>query len=174
VIVVASLAAPGAGTDLAIEIARRAAREAKTELVGIVAPDPPGDRLLAGLSEAGVGHAAVMRDRPRDLEPADLELALRYLPDVRAVVIVRPAGPLLSAAAAAASWSGASLVVVADPDRPPPADPSAIVLQAPRHDPDGAFAGVVAALAARLDGGADPTEAWRTTSAALGISPLEP
>jgi hypothetical protein len=46
-----------------------------------------------------------------------------------------------------------------------------IVLDPPAHDPDGAFAGVVAALATRLDAGEDAAAAWSSTVAALAIDP---
>jgi hypothetical protein len=47
------------------------------------------------------------------------------------------------------------------------------VLDPPACDPDGAFAGVVAALAVRLDAGEDPAEAWRATVATLAIGSVQ-
>jgi hypothetical protein len=50
--------------------------------------------------------------------------------------------------------------------------PQAIVLEPPRNDPDGTFAGLVAALAARLDAGQDPAAAWKATAGALAVDPV--
>lgn len=167
----------GAASHAASAIARRAAGTgARTEIVGIVPPGPSGDRQLADLAAAGVGHATVTRSGATAIEPADLELALRYLPDIRTIVLVAPPAPLLEIAAAASAWSGAMLVVVG------PLDPEAtehlgaaaaepILLEPPAHDPDTAFASVVAAIASRIDAGENPASAWRSTIASLAIDP---
>jgi hypothetical protein len=185
VIVVGILGARG-GTVL--KIARRAAATgARTEVVGAAPIGTAGDRLLLQLAAAGVGHATVTRlnsaiaDAAASaagqaaIEPADLELALRYLPDVRAIVLVEPPATLLSTAAAAVSFAGATLIVVG-PVEAAALDalgsPLPIVLDPPAHDPDGAFAGVVAALATRLDAGADPAAAWEVVRMTLAIEPL--
>lgn len=177
------------GSGSAREIARRAAEgAARVELVATADPGPAGDRALGGLADAGIGHAAVLRSTAAALEPADVELALRYLPDVRVVVLAEPAGTLDAAAADAAAWSNAALVVVAAPDAEPrDAEPrradgpgdlrqaaGAFVLMAPSVDPDGSFAGVVAALAVRLDGGEAPASAWVATTTALGLERVDP
>jgi hypothetical protein len=175
VIVVGILGAPGAAGERALEIARRAAATgARVEMVGVAAPDPTGDTRLLELAAASIGHATVIRSRADAIEPADLDLALRYLPDVRAVVLVAPDATLANPAAAAAGWTGASVVIVgpldqvaldaldASPVRP-------MVLEPPASDPDDAFPGVVAALAVRLDAGDTPTDAWRATVATLAI-----
>lgn len=160
-----------------VEVARRAAATgARTEVVGVAPAGDVGDRQLVELATAGIGHATVTRSSAPGLEPADLELALRYLPDVRVITLVAPAAPLLATAMTASAWSGAGLIIVGPLD----ADASAaiadtdgaaapIVLEPPSRDPDRAFAGVVAALAVRLDAGDDPGAAWRSTLAALAI-----
>lgn len=167
------LASPRAADP--VEIAKRAAATgARTEVVGVAPPGDPGDRELVVLAAAGVGHATVTRSAASGIEPADLELALRYLPDVRVIALVAPPAPLLATALAASAWSGATLIVVGplDADALRLIDGSdVIVLDPPAHDPDGAFAGVVAALAVRLDAGEDPARAWRSTLAALAIDP---
>jgi hypothetical protein len=193
VIVVGILEASG-GTVL--EVARGAAATgARTEVVGAAPIGPAGDRLLLELAAAGVGHATVTRSTraiaepaagsasaaaagaagQADIEPADLELALRYLPDVRAIVLVGPPATLLLTAAAAVSFAGAVLVVIGPVD-PAALDalgaPGPIVLDPPAHDPDGAFLGVVAALATRLDAGEAPSTAWRATVSALALDPV--
>jgi len=181
VIVVGILAGSGGAV---LEIARRAAATgARTEVVGAAPAGEAGDRLLLQLATARVGHATVTRSPATAttsaletgapaIDPADLELALRYLPDVRTIVLVAPAPALLATAAAASGYSGATLVVVGPVDAaaldglpaPPP-----VVLDPPPHDPDGAFAGLVAALAARLDAGASPREGLASTLEALAI-----
>ena len=181
--IVVGILLPGSSAVRVGEIARRAAATgARTEVVGVAPPGALGDRQLVELATAGVGHATVTRSAATGIEPADLELALRYLPDVRVVTLASPPAPLLATAAAASAWSGAALIVVgplgadavAAIDAASEADgrPRApIVLEPPAHDPDGAFAGVVAALAVRLDAGEDPAAAWRSTLAALAIDP---
>jgi hypothetical protein len=173
-------AAPGP-SDRVVGVARRAAATgARTEIVGIAPEGPLGDRQLAQLAAARIGHATVTRSDAAGIESADLDLALRYLPEVRAVVLVAPAAPLLATAIAASAWSGAALVVVGplDPDAVAVIDAAAaidvgtsIVLDPPARDPDGAFASVVAALAVRLDAGDEPGGAWRSTLAHLAIDP---
>jgi hypothetical protein len=114
----------------------------------------------------------VVRSAASGLEAADLDLALRYLPDVHAMVLVAPDLSLIAPAAAASGWSGAGLVIVASEPRAIDAAPQAIVLDPPRADRDGTFAGLVAALATRLDLGDDPTTAWQSTVSALAVDPV--
>jgi hypothetical protein len=188
VIVIGVLLPASSGSpDPVVEIARRAAATgARTEIVGLAPTGADGDRLLVELAAAGIGHATVTRSAAGGIEPADLDLALRYLPDVRAIVLSRPSASLLEPAIAAASWSGATLIVVAPRDSGELAgmgggddvNPDGIgrrapiILEPPAVDPDGAFAGVVAALAVRLDAGDDPSAAWQSTVAALAIDPV--
>jgi hypothetical protein len=185
VIVVGILAPPGGdstagSTSTILEVARRAAATgARTEIVGVAPLGRVGDRELAQLAGAGVGHATVTRSAAAGIEPADLDLALRYLPEVGAVVLVAPPTALLACAIAASAWSGAGLVVVGPLDADAAAALDAAggetgqrgptVLDPPARDPDGAFAGVVAALAVRLDAGEAPGSAWRSTLDALAV-----
>jgi len=188
VIVVGFLGPAGAAGTLALEIARRTATGARVEMVGVAAPDARGDERLLELAAAGIGHATVVRSSADGLEAADLDLALRYLPDVRAIVLVAPDPSLVAPAAAASGWSGAGLVIVggapgsdlaAGPD-PSAAGtelggaPQAIVLEPPSSDRDGTFAGLVAALATRLDAGDDPSTAWQATAGALAVDRVSP
>ena len=184
-IVVGVLGAAGDPGKLALEIARRAAGTgAKVEMVGVATPDPAGDAGLVELASAGIGHATVVRSVADGLESADLDLALRYLPEVRAIVLVAPDPSLVAPAAAASGWSGAGLVIIAngsdgsaaasaDP-RTNDSAPQAIVLDPPRVDRDGTFAGLVAALATRLDAGDDPTTAWQSTVSTLAVDSVRP
>lgn len=165
----------GMDDGLAVELARRAADSgARTEIVGVAPPDEVGDRLLVELAAAGVGHATVTRSAAGGIEAADLDLALRYLPDVRAIVLVRPTASLLPPALAAATWSGATLVIVGPLDADPvavlaaaPAPP--MVLEPPPSDPDGAFAGLVVALALRLEAGEEFAAAWKAITKPLSV-----
>jgi hypothetical protein len=196
VIVVGILGTSGGAV---LEVARRtAATGARTEVVGAAPTGATGDRLLLQLATAGVGHATVTRSNSAvadpaagperaaggepaagpaaqpEIEPADLELALRYLPDVRAIVLVEPPASLLATAVAATSFAGATLIVVGPVEATALdalAAPLPIVLDPPAHDPDGAFAGVVAALATRLDAGEDPAGAWAATVTSLAVEP---
>jgi hypothetical protein len=189
VIVVGLLAPPE--SSAVSEVARRAAAAgSKVQVVGLVPGDATWDRVLYELTAADVGHATVVRSARAAMEPADLDLALRYLPDIRAVVLVRPPARLLATAIAGADFAGAPLVVVG------PLDPESlaalesrggaagavgaaglagaaapIVLDPPARDPDGTFAGFVAALAARLDAGDAPDAAFRATVASLAVDP---
>jgi sugar/nucleoside kinase (ribokinase family) len=193
---------------VAATIARVAADAgADVQLVGKVGEGATGDAVLLALTQARVGHVAVLRDASREsailagspdteavldptdgqddaaiavadapvgptLDAGDLQLALRYLPDYRVVVVADVLDPAaLSTVAAAARWSGAQLVIVVpsgSTGRDLPDD--ATVLQAPPIDPDGAFAAVVGAYAAALDRGATPAEAFTSASVGSGWS----
>jgi len=175
VIVVGFLGAEGRDGELAFEVARRAAAAgARVEMVGAAAPDAAGDARLLELAAAGIGHATVIRTGADGLEAADLDLALHYLPDIRAIVLVEPDPALVPPAAAESGWSGAGLVIISSRGArlDTSAAPRAIVLEPPSSDPDGTFAGLVAALAARLDAGEDPAAAWKATASALAVDPV--
>ena len=104
------------------------------------------------------------------VDAADVELALRYVPDYRVVV---SAGSLdaaaLRAVVAASSWSGAHLVVLvpAGEDVAGLAD-DATVLERPSADPDGVFAAMVGAYAAAVDSGSEPGAAFTSAQGAGG------
>jgi hypothetical protein len=172
VIVVGFLGAPGVAGERAVAIARLGAgTEARIEMVGVAPPDLAGDATLLELAAAGIRHATVVRSFADSLEEADLDLALHYLPDIRAIVLVEPAAALVAPAAAASSWSEAGLVVVGPVDAATATAldgiGSAILLDPPATDPDGTFAGFVAALATRLDAGRPAADAWQETIAGL-------
>jgi sugar/nucleoside kinase (ribokinase family) len=106
------------------------------------------------------------------LEAADIELALRYLPDYRVLVVADSlAEPSLRVALAAASWNGAALVVIVPAgSTQTAAGDDATVIEAPPDDPDDAFAGIVGAYAAAIDRGEEPKEAFASASSTLGWS----
>ena len=103
------------------------------------------------------------------LEPADIELALRYLPDYRVLVVAESLAPeALQIVVAASRWSGAALILVVPSGSEPLDVPDATVLEAPAEDPDDAFASVVGGYAAALDRGEEPAEAFASASTASG------
>ena len=108
------------------------------------------------------------------LENGDLQLALRYLPDYRVVVVADALDETaLSTVVAAGRWAGAQLiVVVAAGSRASGLPDDATVLEAPALDADGAFAAVVGAYAAALDRGASPAEAFALAKAESGWAPV--
>jgi hypothetical protein len=175
IVVAGRMGSGGGGAVTARTVAERVAGAGSVvEIVAVVGGDTAGDRALFELRSAGVGHAAVLRSPATDLEPADVELALRYLPDIRAVVVVDEVPAVVAAAAAAAGWAAAGLIVVTGSAGGSVAAEEelgdrAIVLAAPAHDPDAAFAGFVAALAIRLADGETPADAWAGATAALGV-----
>ena len=174
-IVIGFLGAPGKAGELALEVARRAAATgSRVEMVGVAGADAAGDSLLLQLAAAGIGHATVVRSGADRLDAADLDLALHYLPEIRAMVLVAPDPSLIAPAAAEAGWSGAGIVLVAPKGAAldTSAAPKAIVLEPPPNDPDGTFAGLLAALAARLDAGQDPASAWKSAAKTLAVDPV--
>lgn len=143
-------------------------------------PDGPvlGEAVLADLDDdtsdtgdaAASDNAAARELEGLSMDAGDLELALRYLPDYRVVVL---AAELESSAratvVAAAGWAGAHLVALVGPGGAPadlPAD--ATVLERPATDPDGAFGRVVSAYAVALDQGREPRAAFDEASGRAG------
>lgn len=172
----------------AAAIARAAvAAGAEVQVIGRIGGDAAGDALVVALDREGIGHTALLRDAvhptplaaallapgtttpPLALEPADAELALRYLPGARVVVAADPLEPpVLAAVVAGASFAAARLVAVVTEPRAPGLPEDATVLVAPREDPGDGFARLVGAYAAGLDAGTEPGLAFREAVAATG------
>ena len=107
------------------------------------------------------------------LEAADLELALRYLPDYRVVVLAQSLDEAaLAAARDAARWAGAQVIEVMAPGGEGTALDDATVLEAPAEDAEGAFASLVGRYAAALDAGTPPADAFAAASAGVGWAPV--
>jgi ribokinase len=144
----------------------------RTAVVGVAGVDAAGS--LTGEIDVENDDAATIADAADragwpTLEPEDIQLALRYLPEMRAIVVAEPMPePVLKAVADAASYVAAPLVVVADPSTSPAAD---VVLAAPPSDPDGAFADLLGQVGAALDRGIGVDEAFREAGARLGVTP---
>ena len=104
------------------------------------------------------------------LEPADISLGLRYVRDFRVLVAADPLDePSAVVVADAAAFADAALVVIAPGGRSTStALGTAIVLEAPEADPDGAFAALVGRFAAALDRGVDAADAFRAATAEGG------
>ena len=178
IVVCGSLEPVGRHEGAAVAIAGAVSRAgAQVQAIGIVPDGGDGDRRLIALAAAGIGHAAVLRTASRALEAADVELAVRYLPDLRVVVAIDPDTALLPALTDGAAYAGATLIVIDRADQTGGTGDlpsSAIVLEAPKDDADGTFAGFVGAFAARLDGGATPAAAWEATVRDLSVDPVTP
>ena len=190
----------GLAAGIALEAAARGAR---VELVGSIGDDADGDQVVVELGRARVGHAALLRDpsaetprvvpstgdhgattAPRAtegrrlprLDAGDVELGLRYVTDVRVVIIAEHLEPTAVAAAAdAAGYHGAHVVAVTAPGESP--DPSlggdATVLEQPVAEGDepsdvSAFAALIAALAVGVDSGKAVGAAFKEAAQASG------
>ncbi len=179
------------------------------QLVGKVGDDPAGDALLVALAEAGIGHAAILRDPSRPtrassappadpyedpfssdppaegvpgavapagpvLDAEDLELALRYLPDHRVVVVAERLGPdALASVANDCSYVGAQLVVILGTGATAAGLPrEATILEAPDEDPEGIFGRTVGLFAAAIDQGRPASEALVEATSGSGWTPV--
>jgi pfkB family carbohydrate kinase len=191
--------AAGRPSTVAVAAARGGA---VVQVVGRVGEDPAGDAVLLDLARQGVAHVAVLRDAarattveptapaaetladdapatpgdpPANLDAADIQLALSYLPEYRVIVVAEPLDQAaMGVVADAIGWSGAALVVVG---RPPTSDrlPEDVTIFDPPDDgdPDGAFAAMVGTYAAGLDRGDDPRLAFEAAAAAVGSTAAE-
>lgn len=149
------------------------------ELVARIGDDQSADAVLQDLARGGVGHVAILRDAAHatpiagsgvmttdhsEVEGADVELALRYLTDFTVIVLSgAPAESIVTAAARAAEWGEAALVVIRDTrdDLPAEVPDDAIILVHIRDESSAAFATRVADLAVALDAGQDRATALR-------------
>jgi sugar/nucleoside kinase (ribokinase family) len=173
----------GPAGQISVAIASQGAR---VELVGAVGDDADGERVALALGQAGVGHAALLRDpagvTPRAggpggplprLDEADVSLGLSYLVECR-VLIIAEALPdeVMRTAVEAAGYHGAPLIAIVEPgaSSPPGLPESATVLTRPAEG-EAAFTGLVARYAAGLANGLVAHDAW---SAAVRASGWEP
>lgn len=165
----------GRAAGRACEIAiAAAAAGSDVELVGRAGDDDAGDALVLALASAGVGHVALLRDPARptrrwaasarepELEPADVDLGLRYLSGFSTLVVSDDAPPsVLPACLEGASFAGARLVLALPPGRDAPVEVAsdATVLVAPAED-DGSFGQLLGRYAAGLDQGQQAAAAF--------------
>jgi hypothetical protein len=168
--------AAGLGVDIALAAAAVGAR---VELVGKVGDDSAGDAVAVELERAGVGHAALLRE-PAARTPvlgaegtlvlglADVELALRYLPDFRVIVAADALpDPVAEAVAEAARYGGAHRVLIGGHAAE---DDGVTQLVAPTQG-DGAFAAFVGRYATFLDSGQSPADAFEAAARDVGWEP---
>ncbi len=123
----------------------------------LAAPAPADDE--AAEAEAAPAEARILPEDPEarpSLEAADVELALRFLPMARVVVVADPLGESTTAAGVeGAAFAAAQLIVLVPAGAAPPAVPAdATVLEAPSAD-DGSFGRLVGIFAGALDAGVD-------------------
>ncbi len=134
-------------------------------------PTDPADPSVDGPPTGGVDSTATSAAAsPNDPEPtldaADISLALRYLTDFEVLVAVHASADLLAEAVSAASWSGARLVVVVEPETDVPAGlpADALVVAAAADDAEGVGARI-GRYAAALSRGDDAAAAYRELTA---------
>ncbi len=145
-------------------LARPAADDATAELDAVeLEAVEPDVRLLPEDAAARPG-----------LDPADVDLALRFLPAAGVIVLADGLSEdAIAAAAEGAAFATARLIVLVPAGATPPAlPPEATVLETPPDD-DGSFARLVGLFAGALDAGADPKAAFEEAVEASGWEPID-
>ena len=129
-------------------------------------PAAGGDAAATSADGASSAPTATPEDPEPTLEAADISLALRYLTDFEVLVAVHSSADLLAEAVSAASWSGARLVVVVEPETDVPAGlpADALVVAAAADDAEGVGARI-GRYAAALSRGDDAAGAYRELTA---------
>ena len=138
-------------------------------------PDPEFEAFLPDdldLAAADGPDAAAPDARPM-IDGGDLDLALRYLPDHRVVVIAEAVErDALEVVVADCSYVGAALVLILDPGGQAAALPAgATVFESPESDPDGLFGRTVGRYAAARDQGIGEVEALAQATTGAGWQP---
>jgi hypothetical protein len=171
----------GPGDELVLALAREGVAH-----VAVLRPPSARTPVLVGAPETEpadldpLGAALVLEttvvtgpegpDPTLSLDAADLELALRYLVDFRAIVVAESleasAGRVITEAS---RYAGAHVIAVAAPGSDAPGLDGATVLTSTDLDPDGALVGVVAAFATAIDRGEDPEAALSEAIAVAGV-----
>jgi hypothetical protein len=164
--VILSLAQRGVGH---VAVLRDSGRPTEVE------PLPAPEESDASIGAAFEPPSAAQPESPT-VDAADVELALKYLPEYRVIVVAeRLDEDALRVVSDAARWSGASLVVVGRAEDLAGLPEEATVFEPPEDgDPDGAFAAMVGTYAAGLDRGEEPGRAFAAASAAVGSTSAEP
>jgi hypothetical protein len=176
--VLLDLAAAGVGHVAVLREPGRPTPTAADALIadgGSTSPDGPvlGEAMLADddLDEAS-GATAGQTEPPAGLsvDAGDVELALRYVPDYRVLILAADLDPAaLGAVVAGAAWSGAHLVALVADGTPTDTLPEgATVLLRPAVDPDRTFATMVAGYAVALDRGDEPRAAFASVQRSGG------
>jgi hypothetical protein len=135
----------------------------------------PADEEVIGVSGGSVASAEAVDVGDPDprpvLEAADVELALRYLTEFTVVVVADPVAPdVLRVAASASAWVGGSFIVLVDGGTgvPEGLPPDALVLAATAADRVGPLPVLVGTIAAHVDAGTSPVDAFRRAVEEVG------
>jgi hypothetical protein len=185
---------------LAASIASFAAADgALVEIITRLGDDPAGDAVGLALTRRHIGHVAILRDPvaptvvvdvgPEDgdpgagemststrddlgpqLEAADVNLALRYLPQLSVIVVVHAADDIVGEAIEASTWADTSLIVVVRPGRDVPdgLPVAAVVLEV--EDADESAAGAaIGRFGAALDRGDSASDAYQALIASVPV-----
>ena len=174
--VLLSLAAEGIGHVAVLREPGRPTPAAAPIAGASASPDGPalGEELLGDADvpdAANAGEVGAGGEPPGlSVDAADLELALRYVPDYRVLVVEADLdASALDAVVAAATWSGAHIVaLMPDGSTTTTLPDNATALLRPADDPDGAFAAMVAGYAVALDRGDEPRSAFAVAQRAGG------
>lgn len=127
----------------------------------VAAATAPAATIDADDDTAPAIHPGDAAMRP-SLDAADVELALRYLPDQRAIVVAEPqTDAIVRVVVDAAAYAGAALVLVVPAGWTGDVPAGALVLEQPGDGGDGAFATLLGELAAELDRGVEADAALR-------------
>jgi hypothetical protein len=122
--------------------------------------------------EADVPEDRVLPEDPAarpDLEAADIDLAIQFLPQAKVVVLAGPlADGVVTAAAEAAAFESAQLVVLATGGAVPAGLPAATTILETPPDDDGSFGRMVGIYAGALDAGVEAAAAFREAIGAAG------
>jgi hypothetical protein len=164
--VVLDLARGGVGH---VALLRDPARATPLEMAP--ADDEPVDPEATDDDAVAEGDAAAVPGPGPALESGDVDLGLRYLTDFAVVVLAEPVGSDTVAIVAEASrWAGARMILVvpAGTQIPDGLPSDVVAFEAPAADPDGAFVALVGRVAADLDAGVEPGEAFRSSVATDG------
>jgi hypothetical protein len=146
---------------------------AATPLATAPSGDEPDDA-AAGAALGDLQDDAARGTSGLPIDAGDLELAFRYLPDYRVIVVTPGLDPdAMETVIAAAGWSAARLVILDDGAAPPADLPADATVLAQPPDADSAFAAVVARYAVELDRGTEPGAAFAAASRAVGWEPVE-
>ncbi|MGD0247600.1 MAG: hypothetical protein ABSB75_00960 [Candidatus Limnocylindrales bacterium] len=139
----------------------------------LATPDP--EDAAVELDAAGPETRLLPEDaaaRP-GLDPADVDLALRFLPAAGVIVLADAlSADSIAVAVEGAAFATARLIVLVPAGATPPAvPPEATVLETPPDD-DGSFARLVGLFAGALDAGVDPKAAFEEALGASGWEPI--
>jgi hypothetical protein len=146
-----------------------------TPVLTAVPGDDAADVAEAADAAGSAGDGPRVRLLPEDaaarpaLEAADVDLALRYLPQASVIVLADPLPEAtLEAGIQGAAFVEARLVVLVPAGGSAPSvPPETTVLEAPLED-DGSFGRLVGTFAGALEAGVDPAAAFREAVAASG------